>query len=60
MEGFTMNKNRMDNKYIREREMRLRKQKKDRKEIMWGTVGLLTATGIAYFLMCLPSLILNA
>ena len=55
-----MKKNRMDNKYIRAREIRLRKQRQERKEIFWGTVGLLTATGIIYFFMCLPSLILNA
>ena len=55
-----MKKNRMDNKYIRAREMRIRKQRQDRKEIILGTIGLLIATGIVYFIMCLPSLILNA
>ena len=55
-----MKNNRMDNKYIRARENRLRKQRQERKEIIWGSIGVLAVTGIIYFFMCLPSLILNA
>ena len=55
-----MKKNRMDNKYIRAREMRLRKQRQERREIIWGSIGVLAVTGILYFFMCLPSLLVNA
>ena len=48
------------NEYIKAREIKKRKEMQEKKEIIWGSIGILTAIGVIYGLMCLPSLLMNA
>ena len=55
-----MKRGRMDNKYIRAREIRKQKERKQTVEFVKDTIAFLGFIGICYFVMCLPSLITNA